>query len=170
MTEVKKKTSGIAVASLVCGCLFLVPVLGVVCSLAALILGIIALVKLSKAKDEMKGKGLAIAGTVLGSIGLIVFIAFMIMVATVVPQIAENPDGFACQVAGFAIQAGLAAYSAEKSTDGEAVYPASLHDPDFLEYSSDGEVLEHPFDRNWDDYYDPSTGQLNVEDACKVEE
>ncbi len=56
-----KKTPGIAIWSLIFGC---IPVL--VTPLLAIILGIIALVKISKNSDTLKGKGFAIAGIALG--------------------------------------------------------------------------------------------------------
>jgi len=85
MTEVQKKQMlGTAIVSLVCGCFFLIPLLGMLTSLAAVILGIIALVNISGNKETLKGKGLAVAGIVLGGIGLIVIpmvflIAFLIL-------------------------------------------------------------------------------------------
>lgn len=57
-----KKTPGIAIWSLILGC---IP-LGIIGILLAIILGIIALVKISKNRDTLKGKGFAIAGIVLG--------------------------------------------------------------------------------------------------------
>ena len=65
--ERKKKTSGLAIASLVCGCLFIIPFVGI----AALILGIIALVLISDNKETLKGKGMAVAGIVLGALGVL---------------------------------------------------------------------------------------------------
>lgn len=62
----QKKTLGIAIASLVFGCLFIVPFLGIMFSLTAVILGIIALVKIGNNKETLKGRGMAIWGIVLG--------------------------------------------------------------------------------------------------------
>ncbi len=67
-----KKTPGIAIWSLIFGC---IPVL--VTPLLAIILGIIALVKISKNSDTLKGKGFAIAGIALG-----------VMCLTILPLIA----------------------------------------------------------------------------------
>ncbi|MBM3251264.1 MAG: DUF4190 domain-containing protein [Candidatus Omnitrophica bacterium] len=86
MTEVGKKTLGLAVASLICGLFFIIPLLGMLLSLAALILGIIALVKISNNKDTLKGKGLAITGIVLGLIGLVIVPILALMVAIAVPN------------------------------------------------------------------------------------
>ena len=60
------KTSGMAIASLVCGILFCVPFSG----LLAIIFGIIGI---TQTKPGMqKGRGMAIAGTVLGSLGMVI--------------------------------------------------------------------------------------------------
>jgi len=73
MVEIqKRKTVGLAIASLVLGLFILVPLLGMLCGLIAIVFGIIALVQISKNKGALKGKGLAIAGIVLGVIGIIV--------------------------------------------------------------------------------------------------
>jgi hypothetical protein len=62
------KTSGLAIASLVCG------ILGFLClpALAGLVLGVMALVKISNSKGQLRGQGLAIAGICLSGIMLLV--------------------------------------------------------------------------------------------------
>lgn len=64
-----KKTCKIAQASLIFG---LLPFLGLLSILPAIILGIVALVKISKHRETLKGKGRAIAGIVLGVIWLVI--------------------------------------------------------------------------------------------------
>ena len=56
------KTSGLAITSLVLGCLGLLTC-GIT-SLVGLILGIIALVRINKSKGQLGGQGLALAGTI----------------------------------------------------------------------------------------------------------
>ncbi len=68
----KKKTLGLARASLICGCFFIVPLLGSILGFVAIILGVIALVKISKNAESLGGIGFAIAGIVLGIVGNIV--------------------------------------------------------------------------------------------------
>jgi len=85
--EQRKKTLGLAVGSLVCGCLFLIPFLGFLCSLAAVILGISALVVISKNKDNLKGNGLAITGIILGSIGVIIVPIIAMLAAIAIPNL-----------------------------------------------------------------------------------
>lgn len=76
-STVAVKTSGLAIASLVLG------ILGFVCipvipSLLALIFGIISLKNIGKSAGTLGGKGLAIAGTILGGIG-----TFLTLIATI---------------------------------------------------------------------------------------
>jgi type IV pilus assembly protein PilA len=82
----QKKTLGIAIASLILGCLFLIPLLGLLFSLAALILGIVAVVKISNNKETLKGKGLAITGIVLGSIGIVMIPIIAMLAAIAIPN------------------------------------------------------------------------------------
>jgi hypothetical protein len=65
----EEKASGLAVAALVTGILSFIPG----CSLAALICGIIDLVKISNGQSSRKGKGMDIAGIILAVIMPIIF-------------------------------------------------------------------------------------------------
>ena len=65
------RTNGMAVASLVCGILFC----GVVTAILAVIFGNIALGKIDESNGAEKGRGLAIAGIVLGWVGIGLLIA-----------------------------------------------------------------------------------------------
>lgn len=72
------KTSGKAIASLICGLfawLFPVP-------LAAVILGHMSLSEIRKSAGRIKGEGMAIAGLVLGYLG-IAFIPFLLIIAAI---------------------------------------------------------------------------------------
>ena len=71
------KTSGLAIASLVLGLLWIYG-LG---SLLAVIFGSVALRNISRSGGWVTGKGMAIAGLVLGIIGLVAFIAVVIAAA-----------------------------------------------------------------------------------------
>jgi len=64
------KTSGLAIASLVCG------VMGFLClpALAGLVLGLVSLVKINKSKGQLGGMGLAIAGICVSAMMLFVSI------------------------------------------------------------------------------------------------
>lgn len=62
-------TSGFAIASLILGFFSFIPVLGFLTGIVATTLGIIALIKIKK--DLSKGKGFAIAGVILGILGVL---------------------------------------------------------------------------------------------------
>ncbi len=66
------KTSGLAIASLICGIVGLIPCCFTLPSIAALITGGIAMSKIKTSGQG--GKGLAIAGLVMGGIGILIFI------------------------------------------------------------------------------------------------
>ncbi len=73
------KTSGMAIASLVCGILGLVTCCAVVPSVLAVVLGGVSMPTIRQ--GEARGRGLAIAGIVLGILGLVVGLLFWIFVA-----------------------------------------------------------------------------------------
>ena len=56
MSEVQKKTLGIAITSLVFGCLVIIPLLGLLFALAAIILGSIAMSKISRIVIPLKDR------------------------------------------------------------------------------------------------------------------
>ncbi len=66
--------SGYAIASVVCGILFFIPLL----SILAIIFGIIALVKI-KNNPSLEGKTLAIIGIVLGILGMVINVFLILM-------------------------------------------------------------------------------------------
>jgi len=80
MPPVAPRTSKLAVWSLILGCLFFIPPVGIV----ALVLGIIAITKISSSEGALAGKGYAIAGTVLGSLSIL-------LVCSVVPWLMVMP-------------------------------------------------------------------------------
>ena len=71
----RKKTAVLAKLSLIFGCLFIVPLLGLFSPIPAIILGIVALVKIFKEGNNLKGRGLAIGGIVLGVVGMLIITA-----------------------------------------------------------------------------------------------
>ncbi|MEX0775459.1 MAG: DUF4190 domain-containing protein [Phycisphaeraceae bacterium] len=69
-------TSGLAIAALVCGLLGLcIPGLGI----AALVLGIIAINQIGSADGLKSGRGMATAGAILGGVGLVVPVIFLLI-------------------------------------------------------------------------------------------
>ncbi len=72
------ETSGKAIVSLICGILFfLFPV-----ALAAVVLGHLSLTEIRKSAGRLAGEGMAIAGLVLGYVGL-AFIPFILIIAAI---------------------------------------------------------------------------------------
>jgi uncharacterized membrane protein len=88
--------AGLATASLVLGIIGVIPCCGVthLAALAALPLGIVALTRINKATADPQGKGQAVAGIVLGSVGIV----FGIL--TIVLLIASSNDPYAMGVTG----------------------------------------------------------------------
>ncbi|MCF7873998.1 MAG: DUF4190 domain-containing protein [Candidatus Omnitrophica bacterium] len=87
MSETQKKTLGMAIASLVFGCLILIPILNIPFAITAIILGIIALNKISSNKDTLKGRGLAISGIVLGGVGIVLIPIIAMLAAIAIPNL-----------------------------------------------------------------------------------
>jgi type IV pilus assembly protein PilA len=77
------QTSGKAIASLVCGLfLFLFPL-----SILAIVLGHLAVSEIRRSAGRVKGEGLAIAGLVLGYVGLAVIPVILIIAAIAIPNL-----------------------------------------------------------------------------------
>ena len=71
---------GLAIASLVCGLLFWFGFPGFVCSILAIVFGIIQLKNIKKTPGQYGGKGMAIAGLILGSIGILFFLIVTLVI------------------------------------------------------------------------------------------
>jgi len=124
MTQVQKKTLGLAITSLVFGCLFIIPILGILFSLPALILGIVSLVIISKNKETIKGKGLAITGIVLGSIGIIIIPIIGLIAAIAFPAFVRSSEKAHMASAKAALRTISNAYEYYYVDNNE--YPASI--------------------------------------------
>lgn len=68
MKEVKSRASGLAKGSIACGICTIIPFAGFAFSLAAIIMGIVDLVKIKNGKSGISGKKLDITGIVLAVI------------------------------------------------------------------------------------------------------
>lgn len=68
MQDVKRKSSGLAKGSLICGICTIIPFAGIAFSPAAIILGIVDLVKIKNGKSGISGKKFDITGIILGLI------------------------------------------------------------------------------------------------------
>lgn len=76
-------TSGKAIASLLCGLLFFIPL----AFIAAIIFGHIALSEIRKSAGRLKGEGLAIAGLVLGYMWIVAIPIILIIAAIAIPNL-----------------------------------------------------------------------------------
>jgi prepilin-type processing-associated H-X9-DG protein len=79
------KTSGFAIASLVCG--IVGPCTVGLCSIIGVILGIVGLVKIGKDPAAKRGRGLAIAGIVVSGVGIVILPVLGILAAILMPAI-----------------------------------------------------------------------------------
>jgi hypothetical protein len=82
MPMAQQKTSGMAIASLVCGIVNVFPL-----SLIAIVLGHISLSQIKKSAGQIQGKGLAIAGLVLGYLGIVAIPFILIIAAIAIPNL-----------------------------------------------------------------------------------
>jgi type IV pilus assembly protein PilA len=78
-----EKTSGLAIASLVFGMLFLFFPLSIV----AVVLGHVSLSQIKKSAGRLGGRGLAIAGLILGYLGIAVIPLILIIAAIAIPNL-----------------------------------------------------------------------------------
>ena len=77
------ETLGLAIASLVLGIIGLLSsciAVGGVLAIIALILGILALSKISRQPRTYKGKGMALAGTIMGAVGIVIALISLILI------------------------------------------------------------------------------------------
>lgn len=94
-----QKTNGLAIAAMVVGIVGMVTSLfaiGVFFTWIALPLGIVALLKINKSNGTEKGKGMAITGIVLGSIGVIM-LGFALLLGAFLfsnPDLLNNPPSY----------------------------------------------------------------------------
>ena len=84
---VNPQTSGKAIVSLVLGIFPVIPVLG---SIAAVVLGHISLSEIHRSAGRLKGKGLAIAGLILGYIGVAILPIILILAAIAIPMFLKS--------------------------------------------------------------------------------
>jgi prepilin-type processing-associated H-X9-DG protein len=105
------KTSGLAVTSLVLGCLG-----ALTCGITALVglvLGIIALVRINKSKSQLGGQGLALAGTIVSAVFLLLA---PILAALLLPALAraqQKATGIQCMNNVKQLELGLMMYASD---------------------------------------------------------
>jgi len=144
MTEVQKKTLGLAIASLVFGCLFIVPLLGIIFGLTAVILGIIALVKISNNRDSLKGKGLAIAGISLGALGIIMVPIFAMLAAIAIPNLLRakvSANEASAEASVMTLSTAAEAYAAANGRYPDDEYDLVYAEPPYLSSSYNNKTI-----------------------------
>jgi len=140
----KQKTHGLAIASLVLGCLFLIPFLGILFSLLAIIFGIIALVTISNNKQAYKGNGLAITGLVLGVIGIIIIPIIAMLAAIAIPNVLRarvSANEASAQATIHTIATAAISYSAENGKYPEKDSDLAYANPPYLSQSYDNRTV-----------------------------
>jgi len=80
---IEPKTSGLAVASLICGILFLVPFFGI----AAVVTGHMSRSRIRRGGGGLMGAGMAMAGLVLGYIGVLILPVVLLVAAVAIPNL-----------------------------------------------------------------------------------
>lgn len=128
-----------------------------------------ALYDIKQSNGLLKGKSLAIAGLAISTLLLIVFILFLLVIpAKSKWKTAESKKGsqkINCPINRAKIELALTSYYRNRN-----YFPPSLHNAEFILDSStlfEGVKLpEHPCGKDWNDFYDPKTGEVNQKAAC----
>jgi len=81
--QAESKSSGLAIAGLVCAIIGIVPGVGIVLAIIGLILGIVALKKIDRSKGKIQGRGVSIAAISVG--GTLTAVWILIMPAIMIP-------------------------------------------------------------------------------------
>lgn len=80
----EERPGPMAIGALICGILSLlcswIPVVGFVLSVAAIVLGIIEVKRIGRGEGSAKGKGMALAGIILGAVGIVFGIIWIAVV------------------------------------------------------------------------------------------
>lgn len=79
----RTKPLRLATASTLLGCFILIPILGSVLSILALILGAVSLRKIVHNQNLVSDKGFALAGTILGTLGTMFSLGFLLIILLV---------------------------------------------------------------------------------------
>ena len=95
------ENSGKGIFSLICGLLMFFPP----ASIVAVVFGHLSLSDIRKGRGQLKGKGLAIAGLVLGYIGIAIWTVFFVMVAITVPKQLKARSAYTSGSRGSAVSA-----------------------------------------------------------------
>jgi prepilin-type processing-associated H-X9-DG protein len=112
------KTSGLAITSLVLGCLGLLTC-GIT-SLVGLILGIVAIVRINKSKGQLRGQGLALAGTIVSAAFLLFVPIYAAMLLPALARAKQKAQSVMCMSNVKQLNLGLIMYA----DDNKNLFPA----------------------------------------------
>lgn len=121
----ERRTSGLAVASLVLGiagvCLC---VIGILPGMVALVLGIVALAQIRAGKEELGGAGMAIAGIVTGGLSVVLALFIVVVAAIAIPALKQSRagSGEALAVANLRSYASAQYMYRRADHDGDGIY------------------------------------------------
>jgi type IV pilus assembly protein PilA len=118
------ETSGKAIASLICGILFLIPPFAIV----AIVLGHLSLSQIRKSGGRLQGDGLAIAGLVLGYLGAVPVL--LIIAAIAIPNLLRARMAANESAAVASVRTMIVAEAAYSRSHPQAGYTCSLSDLD----------------------------------------
>lgn len=97
---------------------------------------------------------------------IMVIVIIGILAAIAIPKfinLRKQAQKAACKGSAAAIQTALSNYYARTALSGTAAFPTSLHTSAFYSnYLAEGTLPDHPQDWNWNSYYSPSIGVLDV--------
>jgi len=80
----EERPGPMAIVALICGILGLIcgliPVVGFVLNVAAIVLGVIEVKRIGRGEGSVKGKGMSIAGIILGAVGIVLGITLIVVI------------------------------------------------------------------------------------------
>jgi len=117
------QTSGKAIASLVCGIINVFPLF-----IVAIVLGHISLSEIKKSGGRIKGEGLAIAGLVMGYLGILAIPLILIIAAIAIPNLLRAKIAANEASAVGSVRYIVAAENNYQSTHADAGFTCSLSD------------------------------------------
>lgn len=101
MPPAQQKTSGKAITALVLGIVSLcIPYIGLVTGIIAIIFGVLAMKEVDRDPHRVKGKGMAIAGLVLGAVALLLYLIVILFFGAILMSFGEciqDPEAPGCE-------------------------------------------------------------------------
>lgn len=167
----KKQTPGIAIASLVCGILSWVCV-GLLAAIPAVITGHMALGRIKRSAGTLAGRGMAIAGLILGYTSIVAMTVLLILFFTLaVPAIKEEACKTACRAnlhqIGMACNAYASVHDGRYPERLSELYPDYVPDPDIFVCPSTSDKIASPDEIDAKTSYEYRGAALNASTAAE---